>query len=289
MPAETLIFCLIGVVGLMTAGGGGFVIGLLAAPWFEQRAFRRAMAQIETCLNLAQKRLQSSQEVLVALSKLAPNGLPMTYPRDGLLAAKEKLLVALNQVTLTPLADPEDTVVTDEVLPLPSELIWQRTPVDQASGLPDAEAFHANFQLLLNGLNGSSMVAGLLLVQMDKAAQLAGRIGAADVESLQQKLGSLVVRGSREQDLVCRLEPDLFALLLPDVAEDGAQLAEQLRLMVRQHHFRQASNGSEVLVTASFGYTDCLAGDDGELLLDAARSAMSKSQRAGRNQLTLAR
>jgi diguanylate cyclase (GGDEF)-like protein len=289
MPAETLIYCLIGVVGLITAGGGGFAIGLVAAPWFEQRAFRRALAQIETCLNLAEKRLQSSQEVLLALGQLAPNGLPTTYPREGLLAAKEKLLAALNQATLLPLDDPEEPVATDETPPSPSEVIWQRTPVDQASGLPDAEAFRTNFQLLLNGLNGSSMVAGLLLVQMDKAAQLAGRVGAADVESLQQKLGSLLVRGSREQDLVSRLQPDLFALLLPDVAEEGAQLAEQLRLMVRQHHFRQASTGSEVLVTASFGYADCLAGDNGELLLDAARSAMSKSQRAGRNQLTLAR
>ena len=65
------------------------------------------------------------------------------------------------------------------------------------------------------------------------------------------------------------------------------RLAQTICDTVRHYHFRLEESGPEVLVTASFGLTQCRPGDNADLILNRVENALAKSQRRGRNQLHL--
>ena len=163
---------------------------------------------------------------------------------------------------------------------------WQRDRTDDRSGLPDRICFDANLGAMLEAGSKAPGFGGLLLIKIDRFDQLRQRHGGREADGFLRKLAGAVLRSARDEDLLCRFADDTLALLMPSLSpETGRTLSHRIRQSVRNSHFRLNENGSEVLVTASFGYAASYPGDTAEHVLSRAGNALEKSQRRGRNQL----
>jgi two-component system, cell cycle response regulator len=163
---------------------------------------------------------------------------------------------------------------------------WTREPEDEPTRLPDRWAFDTNLTNLLAQGAESAVESGLLLVRIDRLDHLRSRFGPRGANQLVERMARLLCRTIRDKDLVCRFAEDSFAVLLPGVdSAAGGQLAQSLRTAIREHQFHLDAGGTEVFVTASFGYSGCLPGETAEQVVGRAVHALAKSERRGRNQL----
>jgi diguanylate cyclase (GGDEF)-like protein len=263
----------------------GFVAGVWCAPVFQEWGLKRASKHIQRVAELTAKQLDNAGRLCRMLGDFTARELsPSQW--DRLDRARTQLADAWQLVTdrHRPLA----TAIDETVVATPSsfQIDWQTGSVDPVTQLPDRPAFDANLELLLAGSRLHRQPSGLLLIRMDKCDQLQKRYGRDNVLKLQAKLATVIVKSVRDDDLVCRMQPDVFAVLLPSVSPiAGARVADAVRSAIRDHHFRPGDDGPEVLVTASLGYACAVPTESPAIVLDRAGDALSKSQTHGRNQL----
>lgn len=271
-----------GAVLLLVASGLGLVVGI----WHERGAPRRAVDDARKSLSkliaLASQRMESARDACGLLEQTAR--LDLT---DSHVAVLERLrsefTTSLERVFERRTAEAEARRLKNP--PEPFALEWIRLPADE-HGFPTREAFDQNLAAMLAAGRRAERTSALVLVKVDRIDTLQSRFGAAAAERLTQKLGSVLCRAIRDDDLVCRTASDVFGVLLPQVeSEDGHRLAEAVRSSVRHHHFRLEESGEEILVTANFGYAACDPFDNPDLVLDRAGDALASSMKRGRNQL----
>ncbi|MEO1998764.1 MAG: GGDEF domain-containing protein, partial [Planctomycetaceae bacterium] len=167
------------------------------------------------------------------------------------------------------------------------ELNWDLSPEAESTGLPDRTAFDNNLRRMLEVGEQQDAQSGLLLIKIEKFAQLVRRLGK-DANILRWKMARVLCRALRESDVVCQFSDDAFAVLLPGVSDKfGSQLAQSIRDTIRFHRFRISESDDEILLTASFGLTFCRPLEPVDLLLNRAGDALDKSMRRGRNRLTI--
>lgn len=280
LPAAVWLWA---VAGMFLAAALGFGAGLWIDRGGRSRALRQARASLEGLTQLAEERLGAAREVCALLE-----GHPALALSEGQASALKRATHGLAEAFARLLARREAAV---ELQPFserrviePFSVTWLHEPKD-SSGFPDRAAFEANLRNLLEAGNRSDRSSGLMLVKLDRMEALRSRFGAG-AERLAQKLGGVLCRAIRDEDLVCRLEEDVFGVFLADVEEEqGQRMAEAIRDSVRHHHFRVDESRDEVLVTASFGYTCCRPWENAELVCNRAGDALSRSQKKGRNQL----
>lgn len=281
--AETLLW--VGAAALLLCAViAGFWAGVLCAPYLQELALRRAAKQIQRLAQIVTGELERAVRISRLLDRSASTPLDQTrwQQLDALRSQFNDVWSRLSErqqkSSSAPATRPSETAV--------GELVWERTPVDPLTSLPDRTAFDQNLKQMLATAAAASQAAGVLLVRVDKAEQLMLRYGPTAATHLQSNMATLVAQSVRDTDLVCRLGADLFAVLLPDVSPlDGARFAETIRAAVRDHRFYLEDDGPAVLLTASFGYAVCLPTDPPSLILDRAGEALDKSQATGRNQL----
>lgn len=269
------------VVALGVAVATGFVSGLMASPWLQQWALRRAHSRVEQLCDRVLKDLERSQQACQLLTTAALSHLPaaqiMRFD-----TVREDLTGLLNELSSSMRSAEEKSRKPPKTI----RLDWVRTPIDPDTSLPDETAFQANLNQLLETGARASQPSGLLLLQIDKADQLRFRVGAAGVAKLRNRLAGLVVRSVADTDLVCSLERDQFVILMPARWPlDAIRQAQQIRTAIREHRFRIGEDTPEILVTASFGFSAALPAEPAALVLDRARDALERSRAAGRNQL----
>lgn len=284
IPVELWVWA---AVTLLMTAAIGFIAGVVYGRSSIKRTCQRAQKQLSTLFELVVQTIEAAQEACAVLEKF-PNMRLTSHQTDQLQGKQNHLLETVGRIVAgqaSTESSPDDPVSraanSDDF-----EVDWVVTPEDRVTGLPDRTAFDANLTSLLESGNLSNVESGLLLIKVDKFAQLATRIGAEGAKTLLQKLTRVVVRAGRDDDVICHYKDETFGVFMPAVdSETGRQLAESIRNTVRQYHFRLDATGPEVLVTASFGYTSCLPGDGPDLVLNRAGNAISKSERRGRNQL----
>lgn len=276
-----------GLAGLvLVATIAGFIAGVQCAPWLQERAWKRASRQVQRLFEFTASHMERTSQLCQMLNEAAQA--PFDKPQwDRLEAARYKLadcwkVIAERQTAK--LAEPQaDACLTGST---PFHVEWTRGTVDAATQLPDRATFEINLQQLISQSSAHCQPSGLLLFHIDKCDQLARRYGAEALSLLQSKLATVVIKAARNEDLVCRLDRDLFAVLIPSVSPiAGSRIAETIRAAVREHAYRIETNGPEVLLTANFGYAVCLPDEPSSLVVDRASEALQKSQSAGRNQL----
>lgn len=269
------------VVALGVAVATGFVSGLMASPWLQQWALRRAHSRVEQLCDRVLKDLERSQQACQLLMTAALNKLPAAQIMH-FDAVREELTGVLNDISGSMRSAEETNRKSSKAI----RLEWIRTPVDPVTSLPDETTFQANLNQLLEAGTRSSQPSGLLLLQIDKADQLRFRVGADGVDKLRNRLAGLVVRSVLENDLVCGLDRDQIAILMPvRWPLDAIRQAQQIRAAIREHRFRIDDDAPEILVTASFGFSAALPGESSAVVLDRARDGLTRSRTAGRNQL----
>lgn len=91
----------------------------------------------------------------------------------------------------------------------------------------------------ISAANRHKSELALLLVSIDKFAELSGQIESKFMKGIIRKLGGYISSEVRIEDTVARVDKDRFAILLNEAGMNGAQeLAERLRQRVRQKAIR---------------------------------------------------
>lgn len=287
MVVPPIFWLIIGVCFICIAGLS-FFFGIYYAGGATERNFRRAQKSLGYLLTLVTESFDATQKICQSLQKF-PDARLSEPQLEGLDSQRSRL-----DEMLTSIVDEQQELLVAETAlmmePVSDELAlnWERSPEDELTGLPDRDAFRVNLESLLEIGQKHRVESGLLLIKIDKTEHLRSRFGEKVVQEFICRVGSLVCRSLRDDDLVCRYNKSMFAVLIPDVENGtGQRLSENIRKTIRHHHFRLEDGGAEVLVTASFGYTKFVPLDSVDLILDRAGIALSKSQERGRNQLHL--
>jgi diguanylate cyclase len=90
--------------------------------------------------------------------------------------------------------------------------------------------------------------------------------------------------------MAARIGGEEFALLLPDMAVDGAQaIAEQVRTTIGSSRVRRGPDELVENVTVSLGVVYCRRGESPREFLDRADAALYASKQAGRDRVTVVR
>ena len=265
----------------------GFIAGFCCARMSERRAYDRARSTVAQLFQTILATLDTARELCCLLEKFPQQTFPqhqvqqLDQRRGGMLEALSRVM---NRFAPAP---PTAESAEPEVPPAqPLKVNWLKGPIDPSTDLPDRVAFESNLALLLQTGGAANRESSLLLVRIDKMAGLVTRIGKPGAEKLMKRLGGIVCRAVRDDDLVCRCNGETLGIMFPGLdLQAAARLGRVIRDTVRNHHFHAGETGPEVFLTASFGCTPCRPDENTELVLNRAFDAVSQSQRLGRNQL----
>ncbi|WP_370298779.1 EAL domain-containing protein [Pontibacterium sp.] len=154
---------------------------------------------------------------------------------------------------------------------------------DHLTSLPNRlqGASHLN-SMIERSIHSQSMV-GLLFIDLDNFKEINDSLGHSAGDELLQKVSLRLQSVVREDDIVARLGGDEFTVItgLLSVRSDAAVIADKLLAAFRQPF---TVENTELHITASIGislFPD--DGDDAEILLRNADSAMYEAKRDGRN------
>lgn len=283
MPAITndqfsLLAALVaGLLSLLVASGTGFLLGLWLAPWWQRRQFRRALHD----LSIWQNKLLVELEQVESKCEWASRQALRQFPIDRLSRlerVRSRLVASLETLATIPAERARNAI--------PFHVEWITGTADRLSGLPNRASFDQNLKLLLGAGQAANTVSGVVFVKMDRYESGIKRYGQAAVDQLWQRLVTLVIRASRDADLICQIERDTLAVLLPNLAAGVAwERAESIRETIRTHHFLLEETSQEVVVTASSGFTTCLPEDDPEDVISRVQKALLRAESQGRNRL----
>lgn len=274
-----------GFVGLMLAVcGTGFVAGVTCAPALQEWWLKRSARRLERLHAWLVEELDRVERLCQQISAL-PAGTYNDHDWRRLEQGRARFLDAWRAAAeqhATTAAGAVAPKTPPAPLPKAFDVAWS-VPVQTVG---DRAAFDLNQSVLIEATTAHGSTSGLLLVRIDKLDHLVKRFGEVIVDRLRDQVTAIVRQSIRSQDLLCRLDDDTLAVLIPSVSPiAGARCAEAVRAAVRLHPFRAGDNGPELLVTASFGYGTYLPGEMTSLAFDRAHEALGKSQSAGRNQL----
>jgi len=125
--------------------------------------------------------------------------------------------------------------------------------------------------------------AAVMFIDLDRFKNVNDMLGHGVGDQLLVQAAGRLQACAREGDLVARLGGDEFALVLPDVADDdsAAALASSIIQSLAQPFYLQ---GQQLFVSASVGIASYPEhGDNAELLLKSADTAMYGAKNGGRN------
>ena len=282
-------------VGGLVALSAGTILGFLTGYYLGRDSTKRRIKQagkevtrlVETIVDI----LETAHSACARLESLT--GLKLTTTQHQQLESKQsKLFQSFRNIFSKTVDKKKALAEAIEVAPKkekkekPTPLEWENSPLNNVTKLPNREAFDTNLSRLLENCQTTNGEAGVLFIQVDKFSHLESRFGQAGALKFFQSMASLIIKAMRNEDLLCQYNKETFALLIPAVnIEDGQKLAQAIRSAIRHRHFRLEANAPEVLVTASFGYTQCTTSDIAELVTSRASKGLQHSQRRGRNQL----
>ena len=134
---------------------------------------------------------------------------------------------------------------------------------------------------------GASSV--LLYLDLDGFKQVNDKLGHAVGDILLKDIAKLLSAQTRGNDVVGRMGGDEFALLLPGVSRENAEVMSQ-RLLASVAAYQVPDNGLGLRVTASIGVAPMpgAATPPSQALLIEADEAMYGAKRAGKNQVHFA-
>jgi diguanylate cyclase (GGDEF)-like protein len=149
---------------------------------------------------------------------------------------------------------------------------------DTVTSLPSRRAFH---EALVRGVERAHRFGhplSLLLVDIDGLRNLTGSHGHAVGEEAIGELEQALRAATREQDLICRVGADAFAVILVNALRIEAE-AQFARV---QATLRRGAARADYPLTVSGGIGELRPDDDAVSLLDLADAALRRAKEAGK-------
>lgn len=154
---------------------------------------------------------------------------------------------------------------------------------DELTGLYNRRFFSIRMGEELSRFRRFNHPASVILLDVDAFKLINDELGHAAGDATLREIAQLLLKHSREINVICRYGGDEFAILLVETSKPGAwQYAERMRQAVADYPF---SHGRRV--TASFGVAGLPEDVDSSMedLLRAADEALYSAKRLGRNRV----
>jgi diguanylate cyclase (GGDEF)-like protein len=111
-----------------------------------------------------------------------------------------------------------------------TEELLERATHDPLTGTLNKRSFQARGAIEIQKARRYQRPLSLLMIDADQLPAIEAAHGPGGSEELLRALTSSIFSGTRISDLVARVEPEQFAILLPETTREGAELlAERLR------------------------------------------------------------
>ncbi|MFO6422287.1 diguanylate cyclase domain-containing protein [Motilimonas sp. KMU-193] len=141
-----------------------------------------------------------------------------------------------------------------------------------------------NRRYLISKVKASSVHYSVILFDIDDFKQVNDQYGHQFGDEVLISLSNRVIELCREQDIAARWGGEEFLIYLPEADQQQANaLAEMLRLSINQCGIEPAGN-----ISASFGVASQIQGENLELLIKLADSALYRAKLKGKNCVELA-
>jgi diguanylate cyclase (GGDEF)-like protein len=168
------------------------------------------------------------------------------------------------------------------------DLLAQRAMVDGLTGLWNRTYFEKRLSAELASSARTQRVAGVIAADVDHFKKVNDTYGHPAGDKILRGVAQTMLAAIRQEDVLCRLGGEEFALITGDAADGGAAaLAERLRKAIAQARF--VHQGAQISVTCSFGVAQS-GGDHGvnPNIAEQADAALYMAKRMGRNQVKVA-
>lgn len=158
--------------------------------------------------------------------------------------------------------------------------------LDEATGVLSAGYIHTHLRESLTTYAEHRMPCSILCIQVDAMERFGAAYGAAAVTAALRAVAQTLESGLRPTDFVGHSGGNIFLAVLTEYTGlDLNKTADRLRNTV--NNTKIAWWGDELPVTASFGGTTVVIGDDENSLLRRAEKALATSVAAGGDRVTI--
>jgi len=165
--------------------------------------------------------------------------------------------------------------------------LQQSGSVDDLTGLPSARVFHEYLPREIHRAGRYHRPLSLVVFDVDDFSRIVDLCGSAEGDRALKELAQLIPGQVREVDIMCRLDVDEFAVILPEtLASHAASVAERIRTAAEGHgDFAAGVRASgPIRITAGVaGYPDDAT--TAEQLVTRAREACQHAKHLGKNQV----
>lgn len=164
---------------------------------------------------------------------------------------------------------------------LKSKNFEHKAQYDGLTNIFNKAKFNKTLFYELNSAQNSEGELSLIIFDIDKFKLVNDTYGHIFGDEVLVKLTKVVKNHIRRTDVFARWGGEEFALLLPNIASDGAvKIAEHLRKAVEEEKFDEAG-----VITCSFGVTSYQDGDNSESITKRADKALYEAKNTGRNKV----
>lgn len=182
----------------------------------------------------------------------------------------------------------QELIQAKELLEKQSRELIELAAIDALTGLLNRRELDSRASRMLSHAQRTKSSVAVIVIDIDFFKAINDTHGHAFGDQVLQYLGSLLMRGRREHDIVARFGGEEFVLVLPDVNKNSAlKVAETLRLDVER------SDIKGIKITVSLGISlnqlDSNKHDHHEFdtLFKQADSALYDAKHKGRNKSVL--
>jgi diguanylate cyclase (GGDEF)-like protein len=169
-----------------------------------------------------------------------------------------------------------------EKLTRQNEKLAELASIDVLTGAKNRRRFSEDLDLFFKLWSRQQTSLALVMLDVDHFKQYNDTFGHPAGDAVLRTVVDLILKTTREHDVVARYGGEEFAILLPSTSADDAMvLAERIRSRIEQHAWPARS------VTASFGVAITGPGTPtSAALVEAADRAVYRSKRSGRNRVS---
>ncbi len=158
--------------------------------------------------------------------------------------------------------------------------------IDPLTNVANRRAFDFELSRKMIAWQRERQPLALIMIDIDFFKQVNDQYGHQAGDAVLAQVATEINDAVREMDLVCRFGGEEFAAIVPiKRSEESTQTAERIRQRVESKIFRASEH--ELKITVSVGVAEVMKGDDQELIVKRADTALYESKQNGRNQVTV--
>lgn len=156
---------------------------------------------------------------------------------------------------------------------------------DPLTGLPNRRVFEHTLEECVVASRRAGDHGALCFIDLDRFKIVNDTCGHAAGDDLLMRIALLIQQHVREQDIICRIGGDEFALILRACSRtDALRIAEHLREGIATFQFDWQDRSFSIGASIGMTYIDGRQSDPSEILI-AADGACYEAKRSGRNRV----